>query len=364
MKRCALPVVQLWATVVLLTVWGVRSVLEMLSITSTPRPLILRTPAEAFTGLPGYPYEPRYFEVDGVRVHYIDVCGGPRESAEETILCVHGEPTWSYVYRKVVAGVGKEHPGWRVVALDFIGFGKSDKFSREDMYSHELHTETLTTLLEVLDLTNVTLVVQDWGGLTGLSVAKRVEARIARLVIMNTGLPSAPGIGSVLSWSAMLNFATWVSFVGAAGSALPVGRVMAAALKHASPAEIAAYSAPYHVPQAKAGVVAWPKMVPFSLGPWVWQWRRSDRVGEDMAETAEFLAGWEKPVKILFSDACPITSSIAPYFANLVPGARGVYSVVRGAGHFIQDDAGASVALQISEFCTRTSTSRVSGESE
>jgi len=141
---------------------------------------ILRTPDERFEDLPDFSYNPHYHEVEGVRVHYVD------EGKGEIILCLHGEPSWSFLYRKMIPLLSEKH---RAIAMDFIGFGRSDKFRNREDYSFHMHKNTLKAFIEELDLSGITLVVQDWGGLIGLTVATEIPERIARLVIMNTGLP-------------------------------------------------------------------------------------------------------------------------------------------------------------------------------
>ena len=141
---------------------------------------LLRTPEERFRNLPDFPYQPHYIEVEGKRVHYVD------EGQGEIILCLHGEPSWSFLYRKMIPPLSAKH---RVLAMDFIGFGRSDKFRSNADYSFQMHKATLKGFIEGLDLNGITLVVQDWGGLIGLTVATEIPERFARLVIMNTGLP-------------------------------------------------------------------------------------------------------------------------------------------------------------------------------
>ena len=140
----------------------------------------LRTPDERFKNLPGFPYEPHYLEIGDARLHYID------EGQGETVLCLHGEPTWSYLYRKMIPLLTPKH---RVLAMDFLGFGRSDKPANKDDYSFGFHHDALTRFIEALDLQRINLIVHDWGGLIGLTVASEMPERIARLVIMNTGLP-------------------------------------------------------------------------------------------------------------------------------------------------------------------------------
>ena len=176
---------------------------------------VYRTPDDRFADLPGFPFEPHYVEINGMRIHYVD------EGEGETVLCLHGEPTWSYLYRKVIPPLAAQH---RVVTMDFVGFGRSDKFTEMDAYSFGLHTDTLRGFVEVLDLHAVTLVVHDWGGLVGLAVAAEAPDRFARLVIMNTFLPTGAEPPSAA-------FLQWRQFVEAHPD-LDVGRAVAGATAH------------------------------------------------------------------------------------------------------------------------------------
>ena len=156
---------------------------------------LLRTPDERFANLPDFPFAPHYVEISGARVHYLD------EGQGEPILCLHGEPTWAYLYRKMIPILAQHH---RVIAMDFIGFGRSDKFSNPIEYNYEMHRASIASFVEKLDLRGITAVVQDWGGLLGLRVATQMDDRFARLVIMNTGLPTGevPATEGFLKWRA------------------------------------------------------------------------------------------------------------------------------------------------------------------
>lgn len=199
---------------------------------------IIRTPEDRFLNLPGYPFKPNYTEINGARVHYID------EGAGETILCLHGEPSWSYLYRKMILVLAKER---RAMAMDFIGFGKSDKFTELSEYTYEMHRDTVIKFIETLWLDKITLVVQDWGGLIGLRVATLIPEKIARLVIMNTGLPS--GGGGLTD-----AFHKWRAFVERTPD-LPVGMIIRNSTvqgKNLPPEILAAYEAPFPDARYKA----------------------------------------------------------------------------------------------------------------
>ncbi len=211
---------------------------------------ILRTPEDRFHDLPGWKYAPRYLEdlvgYEGLRVHYIDE--GPRQG--RVFLCLHGEPTWAYLYRRMIPVILQS--GARVVAPDMLGFGRSDKPVEDDAYGFVFHRDILLALIERLDLRRVTLVVQDWGGLLGLTLPMDYAGRIERLLVMNTTL--------ALGRPAGRGFADWRAYV-AANPDLAVGRLMARTTPHLTPQEAAAYDAPFPDRRYKAGVRRFPQMV-------------------------------------------------------------------------------------------------------
>jgi haloalkane dehalogenase len=209
---------------------------------------ILRTPDERFSALPGYAWAPRYLEWRGLRVHYLDE--GPADAP--AFLCLHGEPTWSYLYRRMLPPFLAS--GARVVAPDFVGFGRSDKPAEDDAYSFELHRALLLDLVERLDLRRVTLVVQDWGGLLGLTVPMEAPERYARLLVMNTALGTgdAPLTQGFVDWRAYVN----------KSPDLACGKLLKRSCPHLSDAEAAAYDAPFPDARHKAGVRRFPNLVP------------------------------------------------------------------------------------------------------
>lgn len=216
----------------------------------TPLPHVLRTPDERFANLPGWAGEPRYFQrPDGLRLAYLD--DGPRQAAR-TWLCLHGQPTWSYLYRRMIPVFAAA--GDRVVAPDFLGFGRSDKPLDETIYTFELHRDSLLSLVEALDLRNIVLVVQDWGGLIGLTLPMAAPERYASLLVMNTtlGTGDQPLGEGFLAWRAFSN----------KNPDLAIGKLMQRACPHLSDAEAAAYDAPYPDAAYKAGVRRFPNLVP------------------------------------------------------------------------------------------------------
>lgn len=211
----------------------------------------MRTPDERFADLPGFAWRPNYLEWQGHRVHYLDVKPGTG-AVSRTLLCLHGEPTWSYLYRRMIPPFVAA--GYRVVAPDFLGFGRSDKPEDEGFYTFEMHRNLLLHVIEKLDLKNISLAVQDWGGLLGLTVPMEMPARFERLLVMNTALGTgdAPLGEGFIAWRAYVN----------KNPAIDCGKLLARACPHLSAAEAAAYEAPYPDTASKAGVRRFPNLVP------------------------------------------------------------------------------------------------------
>jgi haloalkane dehalogenase len=296
---------------------------------------VLRTPEERFASVPDFPYTPHYLELDGLRVAYIDE--GPRDAAP--VLLMHGEPTWSYLYRKMIPGLVAA--GHRVIAPDLIGFGRSDKPSKKSDYSYANHVAWMAAWMERMDLQNTTLFCQDWGSLIGLRLVTHSPQRFARVVLANGGLPT--GIGAVPRafklWRAFARFSPW----------FPIGRIVnSGCANKLSPAEIAAYDAPFPSGRFEMAARLFPTFVPASPSD-------PERAANEQAW--EVLKQWHKPFLTLFSSRDPITRGGDKIFLKLVPGSRNQpHALTRGAGHFLQEDKGSELAQKISEFIAATPT--------
>jgi haloalkane dehalogenase len=286
---------------------------------------VYRTPDERFADLPGWGFAPHYVEQDGLRMHYVDEGAGA-----ETVLLLHGEPTWSYLYRKVIA---KLAPVARCVAPDYIGFGRSDKPTDPGWYSYDAHTASIARLAAELELTDATLVVQDWGGPVGFRFAVENPGRVARLVVLNTG------IGARAPNEEWLRFQ---AFMRRVGTDIVAGQLVRLSLvQPVDDAVIGAYDAPFPVAESRVGIVRFPELVATS----------SDHPSAAaMLATRERLRSFDRPALVLFSDRDPIFSRrAAELMAGLLPNAE-LDPPVEGAGHFLQEDRGELIGERIARW--------------
>ena len=313
-------------------------------------PSLVRTPDECFANLPGFPFEPHYHLIPAVgfdeplRMHYIDE--GP--AGAPVVLMVHGEPTWSYLYRKLVPVL--VDAGFRTVVPDLVGFGRSDKPTFAPVYTFDGHIDWLRSLVCALDLQDVTLVCQDWGGPIGLGVLARETERFAGVVAANTILHTAePELAGRLEWAVHASGAN-VSTVSAflldwmrhsqRSVEFDAGQIVAGTTVRVMPDDVAAaYAAPFPSEWHKAGMRQFPLLIPVT---------ESDTGAAINRATWDALAGFEKPFLTLFGDSDPPTRGWDAVFQERVPGARGQpHRTLEGAGHFWQEDCGEAAARLI-----------------
>ena len=294
----------------------------------------LRTPDDRFANLPDYPFQPNYIEVDDteggtLRLHYVDegAKGAP------VVLMLHGEPTWSYLYRKMIPIVVKA--GYRVIAPDLIGFGRSDKPSLRTDYTYQRHVDWIRALLTQLELKETTLVCQDWGGLIGLRLVAEQPEQFARVVAANTMLPTGdfPLGETFFKWQKLSQdipvFATANIIQGGCTIAM-------------QPDVLAAYDAPFPDETYKEGARQFPMLVPATP---------DDPATPANRKAWESLMRFKKPFLTAFSDKDPITAAGAPVLRKLIPGCEGqAHTTIENGGHFLQEDQGEKLAEAVVAF--------------
>ena len=295
---------------------------------------IVRTPDEHFESLPDYPFEPNYLTVPGpedtrLRIHYVDE--GPGDA--EPVLLMHGEPSWSYLYRKMIPVI--INAGYRAVAPDLVGFGRSDKPVERDDYTYQRHVDWMRAWLVQMELDQITLVCQDWGGLIGLRLLAADSDRFARVVVANTGLPT----GDHTTSDAFLN---WRKF-SIETPDFDAGTIVAMGCQKPMAAEIiAAYNAPFPDDGYKAGARIFPSLVP--IAP-------DDPASRANREAWKVLSAFKKPFLTAFSDGDPITRGGETVFQKQVPGAKNQpHTTIQGGGHFLQEDCGEELAEVVVNF--------------
>ncbi|WP_231993987.1 haloalkane dehalogenase [Mycobacterium sp. 852002-50816_SCH5313054-b] len=285
---------------------------------------VFRTPDSRFEHLPGYDFAPHYLELDGLRMHYLDE--GPREGSP--VVCFHGEPTWAYLYRKMLPPLVAA--GHRVIVPDYAGFGRSDKPTDRRWYTFDRHSELIAKVLGALDLHDATVVVQDWGGPIGLRWAVENTSRVGALMILNTGLFSGRVSKGFLAWRAFAE----------KNPDLPVGFVVqGGTTSELSDDVVAAYDAPFPTVESKAGAAQFPLLVPTG----------DDAVGaKEMLAISDELSRWHKPALVAFSDTDPVFPypQAGQLFCDLIPTASDQVRI-EGAAHFLQEDRGERLAEEL-----------------
>jgi len=290
---------------------------------------ILRTPDERFANLPGWPFQPRYLQVGELRMHYVDE--GPRGAAP--VLLLHGEPSWSYLYRKMIPVLTTA--GLRAIAPDLIGFGRSDKPAQREAYTYQQHVDWVRDFLFALDLKDITLVCQDWGGLIGLRLVAEEDERFARVVAANTFLPT----GDVPAGPAFL---AWQKYSQETPHFHAGGIVKGGCAKGLAEEAVAAYDAPFPDQRFTAGARQFPLLVPTSA---------HDPAAAPNRAAWQRLEQFRRPFLTAFSDGDPITRGGDKALVAQIPGAAGQRHVtIKGGGHFLQEDCGEELADVVREF--------------
>ena len=294
---------------------------------------VLRTPDERFANLAGFPFAPHYVEVAGLRIHYVDE--GPPTAPP--VLLLHGEPSWSFLYRKMIPVLAAA--GHRVVAPDLAGFGRSDKPLRREDYTYQRHVDWMFGLMTALDLRAITFFGQDWGGLIGLRLVAEHADRCARVVAGNTFLPT----GDLPASDA---FKAWQRYSQETPDFHVGGIVRGGCVTDLSPEVIAAYDAPFPDDRYKAGARQFPMLVPTSP---------EDPAAAPNRKAWEVLSRFRKPFLTAFSDSDPITRGGDRFLQQAIPGAQGQpHTTIAGAGHFLQEDKGEQLARVIVDFIARS----------
>lgn len=296
----------------------------------------IRTPEDRFKNLDGYDFAPHYIELEEqINMHYVD----EGQAGNPIALLLHGEPSWSYLYRKMIPILAEG--GFRTIAPDLIGFGKSDKPIDKSSYSYQQHIDWLKTFIEKLDLTNIVLFCQDWGGLLGLRIITEMEERFSMVVASNTTLPTGniPMPESFLKWREFSQ----------SSPGFNIGKVInSGTVQDLSDEVIKAYNAPFPSEEYKAGARIFPTLVPIEF---------DDPECEKNRNAWEKLAKWEKPFLTIFGDADPIMIGAEKVLQNIIPGARQQDHTLLHAGHFIQEEKGEELAQCIIDFYNKNKSS-------
>ncbi|MHA1255671.1 MAG: haloalkane dehalogenase [Promethearchaeota archaeon] len=290
---------------------------------------LLQTPEERFKDLPDFPFKPHFIEVDGINIHYID----EGNNQEEIILLMHGEPSWSFLYRHMIPILVKG--GYRVLAPDLVGFGRSDKPTEQSDHTYGKHVDWMTKWVKLLDLQNITLFCQDWGSTIGLRVAIENQERFSRIFLSNGGLPTG-------EHKMPEAFMKWRE-VSRNMPKFNIGRIMKAATTNKLPRDvIKAYEAPFPDDSFKAAPRIMPSLIPIST---------DDPEHKANKKAIEMFRKWEKPFLTAFSDGDPVTRGGDKFWQKNVPGTQGQkHTTIKNAGHFVQEDKGPELAELLLEF--------------
>jgi len=293
------------------------------------KPGVLRTPDECFDDIADFPFAPHYSEVDGYRIHFVDE--GPRDAAP--ILLMHGEPSWCYLYRKMIPAL--VDAGHRCIAPDLVGFGRSDKLARRQDYSYQFHVDVMNGFVRTMGFKGITLFGQDWGGLIGLRVLADNPDLFYRLLVANTGLPSG-------DHKASDGFLRWLHYSQTVENFHAGGIIKGGCKTPVSPETIAAYDSPFPTDAYKEGARMFPMLVPITP---------DNPASEANRQAWNVLRRWNGKVLTLFSDQDPVTAGGEKPFQTLLPGANGQpHATIVGAGHFLQEDKGEELAARMVEW--------------
>lgn len=295
---------------------------------------IIRTPEDRFKDLPGYNFSSNYVEIEeGLRLHFLDE--GNKDNP--IVLLLHGEPSWSYLYRKMIPILSNN---FRVIAPDLIGFGKSDKFVSKQDYTYQKHIDWLTTFIQKLNLRGITLFCQDWGGLTGLRLITEMEDRFSMVIASNTTLPTG-------KLSMPESFLKWRAY-SQHSPGFDIGKVIdMGTLQPLTEEVIAAYNAPFPSEEFKAGARIFPTLVPIDY---------DDPESAKNRQAWEKLKQWDKPFLTIFGDGDDIMRGAEKAFQKLVPGAQNQNHTLLEAGHFIQEEKGEELAKLLEAFYRKNTT--------
>ena len=336
--------------IVALLVIAVVTVVLMQSSTSWTKGEVVRTPDSRFENLPDYPFEPNYIEVNGYRIHYLDE--GPKDG--ETVFLMHGQPSWSYLYRHMIPLLTAK--GYRVIAPDNVGFGKSDKPVDLASHSYQMHVDVMSNFTDAIDLKDATLFAQDWGGLIGLRVVEQRPDRFARIMLSNTTLPAVGGLKGWLGYPLFraavwkegdvqklnigddsFTFTSWVAYARTTDNFDFAGLFQKATSRDMSEAELAGYAAPYPNNESMAAVRMFPSLV-------------ASQLRQNKAVMDNFYAKWDKPLITAYGDADAIMAGKDKEWQAL-PGAKGqAHTMIKDGAHFIQEDKPEELVTILAKF--------------